>query len=264
MKVAIRNLTIPAAALFSTLLSAAPATAQTDPNLQFDAASLKPLPPPSPAPPGEQIISERVVRTAPAGSMDPGRMHVVGTLRELLANAYDVKEPQIAGPSWMDTDRFILDAKMPPETTRPQRLVMLRNLLTDRFKLATHEETRNLPAYELVLAKEGIKVRASFAEATNITNIRTVNEGARVTITAQAATFEELAAHLTRQLDSPVRDETHSKGKYDFVLTFSPENTEVPDVFAALQSQLGLKLVSRKAPVEVVVIDHAERTPAAN
>ena len=247
-------------AALATILTIVAARAQRDPNPRFEAASLKPLPPPPPAPPGEQIVSERVVRNAPPGSLDPGRLHSVATLREFVANAYDVKEPEVAGPSWIETDRFVLDATMPPETTREHRLAMLRNLLAERFHLTIHRETKDLPIYALVLAKDGARMKESSGQ---VSSVRIVTAGAHVTVTAQGATMEELAAHLTRQLDRPVRDETNTKARYDFALSFSSEGADLPGVFSAL-SQLGLKLASQKAPVNLIVIDHADRTPVPN
>jgi uncharacterized protein (TIGR03435 family) len=286
--------------------------------LRFAAASLKPLVPLAPpavqaAPSGEEIISERVVRTtagssANPGVVSPGRIHYVATLKAFLTTAYDVKEFQVEGPVWMDTERFVLDATMRPETTREQRLSMLKNLLADRFKLTTHRETKELPIYSLVVAKNGSKVKESpdvpvdaqsGADASDtsapVTNVRTVSAGGRVRITAQNETMQDLANHLTRQLDRPVRDETGMSRKYDFVLTFSseglrgsantigamsptspaegtpqslssalPDARELPDLFGAVQSQLGLKLEAKKGPVELVVVDHIEKTPAEN
>jgi len=261
MKILIRNFTVVAEMLLSTAaLGIAPVVAQTDQSARFEAASLKPLPPLPPPPPGEQIVSERVIRNAPVGFVDPGRMHSVATLREFAATAYDVREAQIVGPPWIETDRFVLDATMPPETTRDQRLAMLRNLLADRFRLTIRHETRNLPTYVLVLAKGGTRMKESPEQASSI---RIVTVGSRVTITAQSATMADLAAHLTRQLDGPVEDETNTKARYQFVLSFSSEGADLPDVFSAL-SQLGLKLSSQKAPVDAIVIAHAERTPIAN
>ena len=263
MKVLIRNFTVVAEMLLSTTLGIAPVVAQTDKSARFEVASLKPLPPLLPPPLGEQIVSERVIRNAPVvsvGSVDPGRIHSVATLREFVATAYEVREVQIVGPPWIETDRFVLDATMPPETTRDQWLAMLRNLLADRFRLTIRHETRNLPTYVLLLAKGGTRMKESPEQASSIRN---VTVGSRVTITAQSATMADLAAYLTRHLDGPVEDETNTKARYEFVLSFSSEGADLPDVFSAL-SQLGLKLASQKAPVDVIVIAHAERTPRAN
>jgi uncharacterized protein (TIGR03435 family) len=285
--------------------------------LKFDAASLKPLVPLAPpvltAPSGEEIISERVVRSTPGSStspgvVSPGRIHYVATLKEFLANAYDVKELQVEGPVWMATERFVLDATMPPETTREQRLSMLKNLLADRFKLTTHRDTKELPMYSLVVAKNGPKMKespdvpvhtqsgADTSQPPSLaTNVRTVTAGGRARITAQDETMQDLADHLTRQLDRPVKDETGMSRTYDFVLTFSsdglsgtpnpagtmpptssadgpprslssdlPDAQELSDLFGAVQSQLGLKLEAKKGMVEVLVVDHCERMPTEN
>lgn len=285
--------------------------------LKFDAASLKPLVPLAPAlqtaPSGEEIISERVVRNTPGSStnpgvVSPGRIHYAATLKELLANAYGVKEFQVEGPVWMATERFVLDATMPPETTREQRLSMLKNLLADRFKLTTHRDTKELPMYSLVVAKNGPKMKESLevpvhahpgADASQAsappTNVRTVTAGGRVRITAEDETIQDLANQLTHQLDRPVKDETGMSQKYDFVLTFSsnglsgtaspadtmpptslaqgtprspssdlPDARDLSDLFGAVQSQLGLKLEAKKGPVELIVIDHIEKTPVEN
>lgn len=180
--------------LLSTTLGIAPVVAQTDKSARFEVASLKPLPPLPPPPLGEQIVSERVIRNAPVvsvGSVDPGRIHSVATLREFVATAYEVREVQIVGPPWIETDRFVLDATMPPETTRDQWLAMLRNLLADRFRLTIRHETRNLPTYVLLLAKGGTRMKESPEQASSIRN---VTVGSRVTITAQSATMADLAA----------------------------------------------------------------------
>lgn len=259
----IRKFTVVAEVLLSATLGIVPVVAQTGQSAQFEAASLKPLPPLPPPPLGEQIVSERVIRNAPAGSVgsvNPGQMHSVATLREFVATAYGVREAQIVGPPWIENDRFVLDATMPPETTRDQRLAMLRNLLADRFKLTIRHETRNLPTYVLLLAKGGTRMKESPEQASSI---RIIAVGSRVTITAQSATMADLAAHLARQLDGPVENETNTKARYEFILSFSSEGADLPDVFSAL-SQLGLKLASQKAPVDVIVIAHAERTPNAN
>src|SRR5579863_6872200 len=97
--------------------------------------------------------SGRTTKRGP-GPADPGRIHYAGiTLKRLLINAYDVKPFQLEGPNWLDTAEYDVDATMPPETTPAQLKVMLRNLLTERFKMALRRETRDLPIYALVVTK---------------------------------------------------------------------------------------------------------------
>ena len=80
------------------------------------------------------------------------------TLKNLLTTAYDVKNFQISGPGWLDTERFEINAVMPPETTKEQFKVMLRNLLAERFTLTIHRETKELLTYALLVNKGGPKV----------------------------------------------------------------------------------------------------------
>jgi uncharacterized protein (TIGR03435 family) len=282
---------IAAAAFVSTVLNVT-AHAQTAPRqdgidleLRFTVASLKPFAPvPQPAavaaPPGEEIISLRVELTPAGGSanpgvVNPGRIHRIATHKEFLAEAFDMKEFQIVGPAWIDSDRFLLDATMPPDTTGQQMLAMMRNLLAERFRLTSHRETRDLPMYGLVVAKGGPKLKeSSQTSPAAVTNVQTVSTPGRVQITARNATMQDLATHLTRRLERPVVDETGLTQRYDFVLAFEEGLSVAPPppadagpisvLYVALQAQLGLKLEARTGPVEVIVVDHIERTPAGN
>jgi uncharacterized protein (TIGR03435 family) len=263
------------AVVFTTLhIAVVPTSAQrggSDNELRFTVASLKPLAPlPQPAagaaPPGEEIISERVELTPAGGSanpgvVNPGRIHRAATLKELLAEAYDVKEFQIDGPDWIGRDRFLVDATMPPDTTSGQVLAMMRNLLADRFQLTSHRETKELPLYGLVVGKGGPRLKeSSETSPSGVTNVQTVSTAGSVQITARNATMQDLANHLTRRLERPMRDETGLQGQYDFVLTFD----DGLSAYAAVQAQLGLKIEARKGPVEMIVLDHVERIPVEN
>jgi uncharacterized protein (TIGR03435 family) len=122
--------------------------------LTFDVASVKPF---SPSSAGGGRKGGGGGPTGP-GTRDPGRIHYAAIrLKDLVINAYNVKDFQVVGPGWLDsadeTTRFTVDATMPPDTTREQLRVMLQNLLAERFKLAIHRETRDLPKYSLTLAR---------------------------------------------------------------------------------------------------------------
>jgi uncharacterized protein (TIGR03435 family) len=231
---------------------------------------------------------------------DPGRLRFPAvTLKTLLMFAYDVKEFQIVGPSWIGDERFAVEATMPADTTQDQTRSMLRNLLADRFKTEIHHEMRSLPVHSLVIAKNGIKIPHTLpppakqlsgspfatdgfpATPPEFTGIMIFVINSQAKMTAQHATMQELATELERRLGVPVRDETQLTDKFDFVLKFSPEGLNGPDgripatagvdvqefqrdIFSALQSDIGLRLESKRGPVDTIVIDHAEKVPTGN
>src|SRR5580700_7741780 len=100
------------------------------------------------------------------GTTDPGRIHLccVGMF-SLLMRAYDVQIDQISGPSWimdnMGPNLYQVDATMPAQTTKAQFQLMMQSLLEDRFHMAVHRETRSFPGYDLVVAKDGPKLKQS-------------------------------------------------------------------------------------------------------
>jgi uncharacterized protein (TIGR03435 family) len=128
-----------------------------DKSLTFDAASVKPAAPPTPDGRGMIMMAGP---TGGPGTKDPGRIHYpYMSLKNILMNAYDVKNFQIVGPGWLDTERFDITATMPPDTTKEQFRAMLQNLLAERFKMTVHRETKELPMYSLVVAKGGPKMK---------------------------------------------------------------------------------------------------------
>jgi uncharacterized protein (TIGR03435 family) len=201
------------------------------------------------------------------------------TLRTCIALAYGVTLPQVVGPEWLDSTGYDIDAKGAAGTEKqvPQ---MLQALLAERFKLALHRDTRELAVYALVVAKGGIKMeKAKEGGPRGTTNSST--SGSRGNMTAQGVTMAKVANVLSGArfgLDRPVLDQTGLDDVYDFTLTWTPERpgearreetrTEErnapPPLLAALQEQLGLKLEPRKAPIEVLIVDHAEKIPTEN
>jgi uncharacterized protein (TIGR03435 family) len=225
---------------------------------------------------------------------DPERISYTNImLRRVLLAAYDVKNYQLLGPEWLDTARFDITARIPEGATEEQFQAMLRDLLVTRFKMTIHRESKELPIYALLIAKNGAKLnkitpkpqeaapagdeqlaamqkdegKDGFPVLTLPTAalvIETRNGKAR--ITAREAPLAKLADLLSGQLGRPVFDLTGLAGNFSFVLYFTPESgdSSEPFLFAALQRQLGLKLEARKGPVELLVVDHAERIPTAN
>ena len=269
--------------LASLALSAALASGQS-----FSVASLKPS---AGAPAGTPGTD------GGPGTRIPTRYATSSTLRGFIFRAYglDDYQQQISGPKWIDDDKFDIDARMPEGTTKEQFQTMLQNLLVERFKLAVHHETKVIPVYNMVIARNGPKLKESapaepasgplvrgfdsdgFAMLTGPGLISMYREGSNGPVARWSARLQPVSA-LCKQLNNGtdlnriVRDKTGLTGKYDFKLSYEivlpvrAGETPAPKLtlFDALEEQLGLKLVDTKEPVDVVVIDQAERSPVAN
>ncbi len=280
--VSIHTLTTAAA----LVVIAASGLAQSRPSKpQFEVASIKPADP-----------NERGMRV---GFQPGGRFVANGiTVNFLIQQAYGVRDFQISGgPGWMGSERFNINAKPDAETAdaiqkgngnpfdrNSTMAVMLEALLEDRFHLKMTHETREMPVYDLVVAKGGSKLKES-AVPTGDSSGRggrpQISMG-RGLITFKAGPMEILATQLSNQLGRTVIDKTGLSGNYDFELKWTPDlgqqqlgprevggpeaappvDANGPSIFTALQ-ELGLKLESTKGPVEILVIDHVEK-PAEN
>jgi uncharacterized protein (TIGR03435 family) len=173
-----------------------------------------------------------------------------------------VREYQVTGPDWLGSDKFDIVAKFPQHSGDSQAGPRLQKLLADRFKLAFHRESKEMPVYALVVAKNGPKIKAVEDNGDHNTN----NEGGHMT--GKGITMTRFAEFLSRQMDRPVVDLTEMQGVFNVTLDWTPEkagdDAVGPTLLTALQQQLGLKLQPQKAPVEVIVVDHAERVPVEN
>jgi uncharacterized protein (TIGR03435 family) len=207
------------------------------------------------------------------------------TLKFLIVHAYDVRAFQVSGgPGWIGTEGWDIRAKAEGIKGRLQRDqfdTMFRALLEDRFQLKVHSETKEMPVYALVVGKNGSKLTPhtggppSPAEASN---------SGRGSLSVKKGSTAALASLLSLQLGRTVIDKTDLKGEFDFKLEWAhergqggmeslglppdpprpqPADSNGPSIFTAVQEQLGLRLESRKGPVEIIVIDHAER-PSEN
>jgi len=225
------------------------------------------------------------------------------TVSELISSAYGAQEHALTryqisgGPSWIESERFDVVATAPgvPDSLRgtfpAPMLAMLRNLLEDRCRLATHFESRELPVFALVLARsdgtlgprlrrrtfECISAAAAARNGPAAAPVGRVTCGGNVgpgILMANGTTMNNLVGALARLvpgIDRVVVDRTGLTGTYDVDMAWryepTPEqapllpspNPNAPSLFTALQEQLGLKLESRKEPVDVLVIDHVER-----
>ncbi len=196
----------------------------------------------------------------------PGRLVMKNiTLREAVRTAYHLNEPELfGGPKWIDSEHFDIDGKAASIVLWDQIMQMLQSLLADRFKLKVHRETRTLPVYALTVAKSGPKM--PIATPGDPANGRT-SWGPR-NLTAKGTPIDILSRMLADLLMRPVLDRTGLEGIYDIKLDFAPlegnsDDAPAPALVTAIQEQLGLKLEATKGPVEVLVIDSAEK-PDAN
>jgi len=178
-------------------------------------------------------------------------------LLRCLQRAYGVKEYQIAGPDWLKTENYDMIATLSTPTSAAQTWKLMQAVLEERFRIALHRETKTLPVYEPVLAKGGFKI-----QETEPAGDSGVWDAGRGELTAKKESIENFAEVLSRQMDRPVLDKTDLKGAYDFVLKY--DKADDGSIFGALQQQLGLKLEPAKGGVEILVIDHAEKTPTEN
>jgi uncharacterized protein (TIGR03435 family) len=237
----------------------------------------------------------KVSEGSPALGDQPGGRFVASRvpLRRLMQFAYRGNQDFIGGPDWIDTDRWDIEARAPEgavprrasplDVTKPDAMaLMVQSLLEERFKLKSHQETRELPLYELTVAKGGAKIKLSEDQTPPAAVVATGNgaRGAaapgdvrlnRSSIEAKGQSLELLAAALgALYADRPVLDKTGLKGLYDFRLQWTPDRgpsaaaaPQGPSLFDALEEQLGLHLSSGKGPLPVLIIDNVQR-PADN
>ena len=251
----------------STSTTAYPASAATPAatvSPEFEAATIKPVKEPAP---NRMHDSEE------------GRRFLTRytSLSDLIVMAYELDRRQVAGgPAWIASDEFDVDAvgdgigKQDGNQMVWQE--MLQRLLADRFKLTSHWEDRELSSYELVVAKGGPKLKA--ADANGQSNKGCRGLGNCFFIKVPLSEFSRFMGFVV--LDKPVVDKTGLAGEFDITLKWTPDETQFasmgvhvptpvdnpnapPELFTAIQEQLGLKLEVRKTMTKVLVIDHVER-----
>jgi len=247
--------------------------------------------PPSSDQPRFDVASLKVNKTNDGIVFDQsqkGRYTISGfTLAALIRSAYRVQEFQIVGgPDWMNSDRFNIEATYVEAAGVPSRTdLMLRTLLEERFKLAVHNETRERPVYALILVRPDRRFGPQLQEsATDCATAKGADScGSSVGpgfIRSRGRTMAQFAESLSRltntgsSLNRLIVDKTGLEGQYNVTLKFTPENIPPPgptpagflpvdpngpSIFTALQEQLGLKLDAQRAPVEVLIVDRAER-----
>jgi len=235
--------------------------AQTPQRLTFDVTSVKPNTS------GQQGGSSKA---------EPGRYVGVNvTLRRVIGLAYRPVQEFAGGPDWINSDRFDIEGKADGTPNQEQMLEMLRSLLADRFKLVVHRESRPMPAYALVIARADGRTGPQLHSTRPCADPGVKCGGFSVgngSLRGTAVTMTQLAAELPSATEGRhVIDRTGLGGLFDVTLTWNadalrPDSAPADDaasIFAAIQEQLGLKLEPITAPINVIVIDSAER-PTGN
>jgi uncharacterized protein (TIGR03435 family) len=205
-------------------------------------------------------------------------------LNALVAAAYNLTPRAISGgPAWTDSDRYDILASTPGEVqpNLDEQMAMLRRLLTDRFQLTFHRESKEFPVFAITVAKAGSKLKASVAPPGTLPELINVvypeeKGGVHIMLPARNVTIMQFGAMLQRAvLDRAVVDQTGLSGTYDFDLEWTPDENQFggnlprsveptkPSLFVAMQEQLGLRLEATRGPVQALVIDRVER-PSEN
>lgn len=254
--------------------------AQPQPKLEFEVVSIKP---------GSGDVHQ--VRM----SMTPGRMSAKNVpTKMLLMQAFNVKDFQLTGgPAWMASTQWDIEAKMatdddqpkggPPNPAQQKAMAeklraMMQSMLVDRFKLKFHEDSKESPAYALVVGKNGPKLKKSESGP----EARSMMRMGHGQLNASRTTMENFAGQLANQVGRPVVDKTGLAGEYDIELEWTPDpgrsgpfgqpppgdapppvDANGPTIYTAVQEKLGLKLEATKAPVKMIVIDWIEK-PSEN
>jgi uncharacterized protein (TIGR03435 family) len=189
-------------------------------------------------------------------------------LRRLLTVAWGVHEVSVAGPGWLDSEKFDIAAKAPEGVADSQFPPLLQSLLKERLGVVAHIENKQAPVFEMILAKDGLKLHPFDPAHPPITPS---NTGGSLLI--GVGTLSQIANMLTFAVQNPVIDKTGIEGRYSYSVSYSPLSAQPdptsaasgpPDIFTAVQDQLSLRLKSARAPVNFLIVDHAEHQPTAN
>jgi uncharacterized protein (TIGR03435 family) len=227
--------------------------------------------------PAFEVASVKVSQPAAEGmrlqsnliTPSPGGVIMMNTsFKALVQWAYHLQAIQIVGPAWLDSERYDIAAKAPSEATHEQLRQMTRTLLTQRFQLAFHRDTKEMPAYVVTIAKGGHKMKPSEGEG----EMQIKPTGKGLTVAFTHVTLAQLAEFASSPLQGVIVDRTGLPGAWDFTLDPSSVMMTQPVdrqdainmIIQLLSEQLGIKIEEKKVPAEILIVDHAEKIPIEN
>jgi uncharacterized protein (TIGR03435 family) len=204
---------------------------------------------------------------------NPGSLNMRNvSLKSAIRWAYHVMDYQISGPDWLGSERFDIVAKAAGPAPEAELRTMLQTLLVERFKLKLHKETKELPAYVLLIAKGGIKFHESKEEGE--LSMGPPPDKNHMTVTMKRVPASMFVEELSNALRAPVINNTGLEGRYDATIDIGKYMADLPQkegafdpvpmIVTGLQEELGLKLESKKMPLDLLIIDHAEKVPVEN
>lgn len=281
---------------FALFVCAASAVAQAPPKLEFEVASVKPSP--------ELPMTEVHIGIHMDGAQFSANFYA---LKDYIRMAYRVKQYQVEGPEWINSERYDITAKMPEGSTRDQIPDMLQALLESRFKLTYHKGSKEFPVYALVVGKNGTTLKpvedvtgpddgkmpfgVNAQGSANGVSVD-LGHGSYFALTPEhlevkKLTFAQMADILSRFVDLPIVDMTNLTGKFDITIPVTQDDYRLllirsaisagvnvgftpPEAAGAGESLIGglekagLHLEHRKAPLDMIIIDHADKNPTAN
>ena len=196
------------------------------------------------------------------------------SLKYLILDAYGIRPYQLEGPDWLESVRFDIAAKfsepLPKDREKSKAIYqsMMQKMLVERFKLNVHHDQKTLGVYALVVNKGGIKFK-------EVPSGRSSSNNHNTHYTGSAVSMETFAAFLSGQMDLPVINMTDLTGYYDLKLDWVAERQSQAKsdrielvagqtISEGIQDQLGLKVERRKAKIQILIVDHAEKVPTEN
>jgi uncharacterized protein (TIGR03435 family) len=233
----------------------------TDPAPAFEVASVKATP---------QAVqgSERGSRPDTI-TPSPGGVTMLNIrLKSAVQWAYHLQPIQVSGPGWIESNRYDIVAKTSAPVTTEQLRRMTQTLLADRFKLAVHKETKEMPAYVVTVGKNGHKLKPSEGEG----EMQMKPGPDHMVLQFTHVTLAQLAEMTSSPLQGVVVDETGLKGQWDFTLDGRSlgmnQPTGIDDainmIIQVLNEQLGIKIDQKRVAAELLIVDHAEKIPVEN